>query len=380
MLAAFFGEPADAGPPVGDGDGGVEAELVADGFDLPTYAAFAPGVADTQYVVQKNGEVEMVVNGVIQPQPFLDIRDKVSTDRARGMFSIAFAPDYQDSGLVYAYYTRNDGDPQIVEFETLSDADADESSFRRVLRVKHPDTSFVHHGGTIVFGPGDNLYASVGDGGGSGDPKESAQDKTKLLGKILRIDPTGEDDGDYTAPAGNPFVGKGGRDEILALGLRNPFRFSIDPVTDWISIGDVGQAKREEVDIETKKNIKGANFGWDHFEGTREFDWPSDNEARRPRRNYEPPVFEYSHKQGNAIIGGPIVRDPNLPTLQGRYLFADHARSELRSFEPKLSGGKREKKLKLNISKPSSFVADADDVVYVTALDDGELYRLVPEP
>jgi glucose/arabinose dehydrogenase len=376
----LLGPPAAAGPPpVGDGRGGVATELVTDVLDLPIYVTTAPGVENTQYVVEKNGFVEAVVDGNVQPQPFLDISDRVATAGGQGFLSIAFDPEYATTGLFYADYVDADGDIMISEFEATSDLDADEASERRVLRIPHPPTT-VHHGGTILFGPHDRLYISVGDGGGSGDPHENGQDPGKLLGKILRIDPTGEEPGDYTVPQRNPFVGRAGRDEILALGLRNPFRFSIDPPTGNTFIGDVGQAKWEEIDLESQRSLRGANFGWDHFEGTHPFDWNSDNEAPRPRRHYEPPVHEYSHRIGNAVIGGLVVRDTDLESLYGRYLFCDYNRGQIHSFIPKHGKAKGLKKLGLQIESPTSFVADSEGTVFVTSLETGKLFKLVPAP
>ena len=138
----------------------------------------------------------------------------------------------------------------------------------------------------------------------------------------------------YTVPRSNPFVGRGGRDEIYALGLRNPFRFSFDRPTHHIVIGDVGQDQWEEVDYESRHSLRGANFGWDHFEGYSRFNYPNDNEAPRPKHRYQPPIHVYSHSHGCAIIGGYVVRDPRLRALRGRYVYEDLCAGQLRTLVP----------------------------------------------
>jgi hypothetical protein len=182
-------------------------------------------------------------------------------------------------------------------------------------------------------------------------------------------------------PRGNPFVGKAGRNEIYALGLRNPFRFSF--TGRRILIGDVGQDKWEEVDFEGHRALRGANFGWDHFEGDHRFNYPGDNEAPRPKHRYRPPIFEYKHTASNcgsaggcAIIGGYVVRNPELHSLRGRYLYADAYKGQLRSFVPRRHRGSRDRALGVHVDHPSSFGRGAYGRIYVASLD-GPVYRLV---
>jgi hypothetical protein len=243
-----------------------------------------------------------------------------------------------------------------------------------VIVIPHPGESN-HNGGQLQFGPDGYLYAGTGDGGGGGDPPENAQNKRKLLGKLLRIDPTKHGRKRYRVPGSNPFVHKAGRDEIYALGLRNPWRFSFD--AGRIAIGDVGQERFEEVDFEGQRALRGANFGWDHFEGKHRYDAPGDNEAPRPRHRYRPPIFEYSHGSSRcAIVGGYVVHAPRLASLRGRYLYTDNCAGGLRSFVPHRRHGRHDRGLGIHVVAPSSFGEGPGGTIYVASLS-GPVYKLV---
>jgi glucose/arabinose dehydrogenase len=374
-LALGLSQARAGTPPIGNGNGGVDAEPVTGAeFNNPIYVTTPPGQSDPLYVVERGGTVETLVGGTVQPDPFLDIHERTTTDGERGLLSIAFDPDFSSNGLFYAYYTNNVGNIEVDEFHANSSTDADEQSRRQVIVVPHPGAGN-HNGGTVAFGPDGYLYMATGDGGSAGDPNENAQNKTSLLGKMLRIDPHRA--GGYRIPKGNPFAKRPGRNEIYALGLRNPFRYSFDALTGNVAIGDVGQDRFEEIDYETPKSLRGANFGWDHFEGDHRFNYPGDNEARRPRHNYQRPIHDYPHSMGNVITGGVVVRDQSLPTLYGRYVYSDFSRGDLRSLVPKLRGAQGDRALGLHIDNPSSFWSAADGTVYVSSLTDGVVYRLV---
>lgn len=380
LVLALGGGASGAGPPdVGNGRGGVAKELVAENFQAPIYSTGAPAVTEYVYVVERGGTVRAVDAANGDKTLFMDISGRVSTAGEGGLLSIAFDPNYQTNGLLYAYYTTDSSHEIVIEeFEATSDTSADESSGREVLTIPHPGAEN-HQGGTIAFGTDGLLYAGIGDGGDGGDPDESAQDRGELTGKILRIDPHGAGEGQYSVPANNPFVGGPGRDEIFALGLRNPFRLAFDPQSGKIAIGDVGQYRWEEVDIESPQSLRRANFGWDHFEGDHINRFPGDNEAPKPGNHYERPVHEYSHGQGQVITGGHIVRDEDLPTLYGRYLYTDYAAGKLRSFVPRLSGARGDRKLGVSVSRPTSVTAGPSNDVFVTAIVAGKLFRLVAD-
>ena len=362
-------------PPVGNGIGGVSLRSVGN-FNLPTYVDHAPGFPHLLFVVELSGTVRVLRDGTELAHPFLDLRDRVRTNQPwsdDGMSTIAFAPDYQQSGRFYVFYVNKNGNIEIDEFTRSSQSPtiADPNSRRAVIVINHP-YSGSHNGGQLQFGPDGHLYLSTGDGTVSGDSQDLARNLWSLLGKLLRIDP--QPGGGYTIPSGNPLVGKPGKDAIFSWGFRNPWRFSFDKWTGRIAIADVGQDKWEEVDYETPAGAKGANFGWPQYEG---------NELVDPSRpGPGPPVFPifaYPHSPTgvNAVIGGYVVRNEALTTLYGRYLYTDFGTGELRSFVPNLDGASDDRALGPTVSSPVSFGQGTAGRIYVATYD-GPVYQLVP--
>jgi glucose/arabinose dehydrogenase len=306
-------------------------------FGQPTYASpyyvtGEPGDPSRVYVVEGAGRIRLVINGTPQAGYFLDINgdvcfssDSPSCGGESGMFSIAFAPDYATTGLFYVFYTRNDTTPGnhhflvIREFRRTTDPnDINEATGRDVLVIPHPSASN-HNGGQLQFGPDGYLYISTGDGGNT---PQNGQSRTTLLGKILRIDPGGSNPGEYTVPPDNPYVAPDpNADEIYSYGLRNPYRFSFDRLTGDLAIGDVGEGSREEADLVTSGAGGGVNFGWACYEGT--LVHSTSGLCDPLPANHTPPVLEYPHSGSAAISGGYVVRDETLPSLLGRYLYAD---------------------------------------------------------
>ena len=353
----------------GDGDGGVELTEIGS-FDSPVYVTQPPGEDEDLYVVEQGGTIQRLSPDG-ETETFLDITDQVVSGGEQGLLSVAFAPDYEKSGLFYVYFTDLEEDQRIVEF-TAADGVVDEESRRDVLRMD--DLYPNHNGGLLLFGPDDLLYVGTGDVGGADDPERNAQDRTSLLGKLLRIDPAQSGDDPYSVPADNPFAGdESARGEVYSYGLRNPWRFSFDPETDTLAIGDVGQEEQEEVDIVAAGKGSGANFGWSAFEG----DEPFNEDQGTPES--VPPVLVATHADGNcSITGGVVVRDRDLPSLYGRYLWADFCLGELQSFtaEP----GRRaddNRPLGLDVESPSSFGTDGEGNVYAVSIS-GPVYRLDP--
>jgi glucose/arabinose dehydrogenase len=347
-------------------------------FDTPVYVAGAPGYADLLFVVEQPGKVVVLRRGHRLRRPFLDISGRVAFEGERGLLSIAFPPDYRSSRAFYLYYTDTRGNIQIDEYKRRSATRAAPGSRRAVIEIPHP-VNANHNGGQMQFF-GDLLYFGTGDGGSGGDPPNNAQNKDSLLGKLLRIDPRPSGGAPYTVPSSNPFVGRPGRDEIYSYGLRNPFRFSFDTLSarrPRIAIGDVGQNAFEEVDYTTLAAASGANFGWDAFEGFAPY--KEENSGTPDPGGTTRPIFAYGHGRGGScsIIGGYVVADPRLPTLRGRYVYADYCEGQLRSLAPHLGRAGDDRRLGLAVEGPTSFGSDDRGHIYVTS-QAGPVYRLVP--
>jgi glucose/arabinose dehydrogenase len=348
-------------------------------FDAPVYVSGAPGFPRLLFVVEQPGTVRVLRDGRVLRRPFLDISSMVASGGERGLLSIAFPPDYARSRRFYVYYTDLAGNIRIDEFKRQSATRAARSSRRAVIQIPHP-VNANHNGGQLQF-LGDLLYLGTGDGGSEGDPPNNAQNRDSLLGKLLRIDPRPSHGRPYSIPADNPFVGRPGRDEIYSYGLRNPFRFSFDRVSapqPRIAIGDVGQDRFEELDYTPVAAAAGANFGWDAFEGFSPY--RDANSGTPDPGGTVKPIFAYSHGRGGgscSIIGGYVVGDRHLPSLYGRYVYADLCEGQLRSLAPHLHRAGDDRKLGLRVPAPTSFGEDDRHRIYVCSLE-GPVYRLVP--
>ena len=348
-------------------------------FDSPTYVSGAPGFPKLLFVVEQPGTVEIVRNGHELGHPFLDIRGLVGDDGGeRGLLSIAFPPDYGESGRFYVYYTDNNGNIRVDEFRRQSATGAARGSRRSVIEIPHP-VNANHNGGQLQF-LGELLYLGSGDGGSGGDPPNNAQNKESLLGKLLRIDPRPSGGKPYSVPADNPFVGRNGRDEIYSYGLRNPFRFSFEGSGDStrIAIADVGQNRFEELDYTTVGDANGANFGWDALEGFSPYD--EENSGTPDPGGTTKPIMAYSHSRDGgscSIIGGYVVGAGGPASLRGRYVYSDFCSGQLRSLVPHLHGASGDRRLGLDVSSATSFGEDDRGRIYVCS-QAGGVYRLVP--
>ena len=348
-------------------------------FDHPVYVTGAPGFPKLLFVVEQPGRVVVLKGGRRLSRPFLDLRSAVGYDGGeRGLLSIAFPPDYSQSGSFYAYYNDKAGNIRVDEFKRGSATRARPGSQREVIGIPHP-VNANHNGGQMQF-LDDLLYFGTGDGGSGGDPPNNAQNKDVLLGKLLRIDPRPSGGRPYSVPSSNPFVGRPGRDEIYSYGLRNPFRFSFDTVSakqPRIAIGDVGQNKFEELDYTTVAAAAGANFGWDALEGFVPYQEESSGTA--DPGGTTKPIFAYPHARAGScsIIGGYVVHDRSLPSIYRRYLYADLCEGQLRSLVPHLKRASGDHKLGLAVDSPSSFGEDDAHHLYVASIT-GPVFRLVP--
>ena len=322
----------------------IRLALIVDGLVAPV-ALVSPGAdGDPSVVVDQTGPIRMLRDGRLLDEPWLDLTDRLARldpeYDERGLLGLAFHPKFGRNGRLFAYYSappRNADDNHdnvLSEFHADPAGDrADPASEREILRFGQPQAN--HSGGGLGFGPDGLLYLGTGDGGGRGDADAgharggNAQDPTRLLGKILRIDVDVEGDEPYAIPPGNPFAADdGGRPELFALGFRNPWRLSWEPDGDRrLLVSDVGYGRYEELDVVEA----GGNYGWRVREGVHclDLDEPLDDLGTCPETDADgrpliDPVLEYSHQEvGLAIVGGFVYRGSDMPELRGRYLFGD---------------------------------------------------------
>ena len=319
----------------------------ARGIQSPTDIASTGVPGDNRlFITAKIGWVYLVKQeGETSPRVVLDYDEFIIKNHPeQGLLGIVFDPDFENNGYLYLNYTRYEdlgngrrGDTYISRFQ-MDQNDPDLINFSSeevLLTIDQPKQN--HNGGDMAFGPDGYLYVSVGDGEGGGDIDLNAQNKSLLLGSLIRIDPSsgpgnapdclGDGDGDYTVPASNPFAdGPGGDcDELWAIGLRHPWRISFDSQTGDLFIGDVGEDSWEEIDRKPAASPGGENYGWPCYEGTHEFTFNPC--APIP---FEPPIFEYPHTTFNAVVGGFVYRGSDYPSLVESYIFADFT-GELRS-------------------------------------------------
>jgi len=328
---------------------------------------YGAGDNNTLFVVEQAGTIKVFENSknTSTSTVFLDITDQVLFSGEQGLLGLAFDPNYSSNYNFYVDYVAANPTRTIIARYTVNTSNpnvADKTSELKVLEVAQPYSN--HKGGQIAFGPDGYLYIAMGDGGGAGDPQGNGQNLSTLLGKILRIDVNKSSiGGGYGIPAENPFAGNslGYREEIYAYGFRNPWRFSFD-AAGMLWVGDVGQDRREEIDLVEK----GKNYGWNTMEGTLPYDPPSGVN----QTGLEPPVYEYDHTLGESITGGYVYNGPDSP-LTGYYIYGDYVSGRIwalsRSYENYLL---------VDSNLPiSSFGVDGNNNLYICSYD-GRIYEL----
>ncbi|HTV25499.1 MAG TPA: PQQ-dependent sugar dehydrogenase [Polyangiaceae bacterium] len=365
-------------------------EQVVTGLEQPIYVTQVRGDAARLFVVEKPGRIRVVRDGALVAAPFLSIGAVSDRGQEMGLLGLAFHPDYSNNGRFYVYYStiiNGTHFSRIAEYRVSSGSPdvADAASERVLLEVQQPEDN--HNGGNLEFGPDGYLYIGLGDGGGGGDQHGSTgngQNLGTLLGKILRIDVDGMGAGPlqaYAIPNGNAAI-DGALPEIWSYGLRNPWRYSFDPCTGDMYIGDVGQGEIEEVDFEPA-GVSGRNYGWRLMEGDSCFN--PNNGCNAATQNLVLPVAQYDHDTGQSITGGYVYRGPAIPNLRGTYLYADF--QSARFFALRMAGGsvaQQQVEITDNINPGgdveaiSSFGQDSAGEVYVVSFN-GSVYRIVPE-
>lgn len=344
---------------------------VVDGLDSPLLVTHAGDGSGRIFIVEQGGTIRVVQGGALLPTPFLDITNLVSCCGEQGLLGLAFPPDYSEKDYFYVNYTDNSGDTVVARYDVSANPNvADSDSEEVVLTVDQPYSN--HNGGHLAFGPDGYLYIGLGDGGSGGDPDNNAQDPTTLLGKMLRID---VEAGvvPYAIPADNPFVGDPTTlDEIWALGLRNPWRYSFDRLTGDLYIGDVGQTELEEIDFQAASSDGGENYGWRCYEGTE----PYNLAGCEVPSEYTFPVEEYSHNLGCAVTGGYVYRGEQYPRLDGVYFYGDYCSGRIWGLQESGTGWESLELLDTSLFI-SSFGEDEAGNLFLTDLVGGAVYEVV---
>lgn len=356
--------PSEAlSPPPDELARAVWLEPVVSGLARPVALVAAPGDPRRRlFIVEQVGTIRVLEGGALRGDVFLDLRKQVSRENEQGLLGLAFHPRFTDNGKLYVNYTDRRGDTHVVEYrvDAASSDRADPATARELLRVDQPYAN--HNGGNVVFGPDGKLWVGLGDGGAAGDPLQAGQDDRQLLAKMLRLD----------VDAAKPVP------EIVARGLRNPWRYSFDPATGDLYIGDVGQNAWEQIYVVAAQDLTGHNFGWSVAEGRHCYE-----RTRCDRSRFTPPVTDYGHDVGCSVTGGVVYRGKALPALDGVFFYADYCTAIIRSFRWRPDGIRQHWEWKpvldpdSRLGQVSSFGVDHDGELYVVLLG-GDLFRLAP--
>lgn len=379
IIIVGFWNACDSNPPNGPGLPGRTVSLAIAfpnlSFVNPVFLCHSNDGTKRIFVVEQSGVIRVFPNDpdVSSSEVFLNIRGRVTSGGELGLLGLAFHPNYSSNGYFYVNYNPNDDGPlrTVISRFSAQGNQADPNSELIVLQVNQPFGN--HNAGMLDFGTDGYLYISLGDGGSGGDPLNSGQDRTTLLGSMLRIDVDNPGNGlNYSIPGDNPFVGTGDgiREEIFAYGLRNVWRFSIDRQSGEIWAGDVGQGEREEIDLIEK----GGNYGWRIMEGVNCFDPPSGcNQS-----GLTLPIVDYDHGEGCSVTGGYIYRGSVHPELGGAYIYGDFCSGRIWMLRYENNELKADSLLINTDISISSFGIDEQNELYVVDLG-GPIFKFAEE-
>lgn len=346
----------------------VDLTRVASGLQNPVDIQAPHDGSGRLFLVEQPGRIRILQNGSLLPAPFLDIQNRVASGGESGLLGLALAPGFPEQPWFYVNYTDLDGNTAVARYRHSGDPNrADPSSEQILLTIEQPFSN--HNGGQLQFGPDGYLYIGTGDGGSGGDPRNNGQDRSVLLGKMLRID-VEPGLSTYRIPPDNPFVNDpAARDEIWALGLRNPWRYSFDRDTGDLWIGDVGQSRAEEISFQPSSSTGGENYGWRRMEGLQCF------EGGCSQAGLTLPVIEYPRTLGVSVTGGYVYRGSASPGLRGTYVYGDFGSGRIWGLRLVRSGPVND----LLLDSPhaiSSFGEDESGELYLASHGEGSIYRL----
>jgi glucose/arabinose dehydrogenase len=344
--------------------GKIQLEKLIDNLNSPVFLTHAGDASGRMFVIEKKGTIAILRDGARVEQPFLDISSLIrSSGSEQGLLGLAFHPDYANNGRFFVYYTASNGDNTLARYQVSDNSDVGDPASAQVLFAQ-PDFAANHNGGMLAFGPDGYLYVGLGDGGGGGDPQANGQKRSTLLGKLLRLDVSGDEP--YTIPPDNPWPdgNDDARPEIWAYGLRNPWRFSFDRATGDLYIGDVGQNAYEEIDFQPAGASGGQNYGWNTREGMHCFR----SDECESNAMIEP-IGEYGHEQGCSVTGGYVYRGTAFASLQGLYFFGDYCSGTIWSLQRDASGAWEQRELLASDLSISSFGEDEAGELYVIPSD-----------
>ena len=349
----------------------VALELVVTGLQRPVSVRAAADGSGRLFIVEQPGRVRIIDGDGLRPTPFLDIANRVrDAANEQGLLGLAFHPEYANNGRFFVNYTDLSGNTVVAEY-ARSDGDPNLSiptSEAIVMTIEQPYSN--HNGGDLAFGPDGCLWISTGDGGNGGDPQGNGQNPETLLGKLLRVDIDGGST--YTIPPDNPFANDPeASDEIWALGLRNPWRFSFDRETGDLFIGDVGQGAWEEIDFEARSDPGGRNYGWNTMEGSHCF-----GSSSCSTEGLTLPVAEYSHALGCSVTGGYVYRGAQFPALRGLYIYGDFCSGSVWGLRSESPGNWTAAVVGQTGVSISGFGEDENGELYLTDLWTGSVYLI----